>query len=85
MLDSIANCITPKEHLHNLKVRKHPSMTYCYNTYFHYDSVPNYLFWYNVSGESHGINNPALGKGIEGSNLPLANAMFQNIRWHYTR
>lgn len=42
-LDSVANFVI-SEHLHNPKERKHPSMTFCYNTYFHSDSVPDYLF-----------------------------------------
>jgi len=60
-------------------------MTFCYNIRFHSGSVPYYMFRFNVIGESHGINNPTLGKGVEGINLSLPRAMFQNIRWHCSR
>lgn len=60
-LDSVANFVI-SGHLLNPKERKHSSMTFCYNTYFYSDSVPNYLFLFNVSGGSPGINNPTLGE-----------------------
>lgn len=78
-LDSVASFVT-SEHLHNPKERKHPSMTFCYNTYFCSDSVPNYLFSFNVSGGSPRINNPALGDVMEDNSLSLPNTMLHNIK-----